>query len=224
MRLEVHRPGSSWEPLRFYTSTRKISSNSLVTLMSSTRVMDEDNSQFPLYENQSTEPFRVTEYLCGNEYYSPGTEYRWLQRYSGSASQAMETWSLSNVSITYSERGVHCSAQLVEASFRNFDGSELSGAIWSKPACEQESLPPLAVYFNDVSVVDGSAQRSVVVIPEWWNAACLPRTIAGLSACTCTCMLLLHNYCIVYSLAACQFSLSVLVPPHKHKTDLCRDK
>ena len=179
VRLEVRRPGGVWKPVRFYTSTKNISSDSLVTVVSDTHVLDENNSQFPLYENQSSQPFTITEYLCGNEYYTPDTEYRWLQHFNGTTLQDKETWSLSDVSIKYFESGLQCSSQLTESAFLNSDGSLLNSARWTMPACEQESQRPLSVYFNEASVVNGLTQRSVVIRPQWWNAVCLPRMEAG---------------------------------------------
>ena len=182
VRLEVRRPGGSWEPIRFYTSTRETSSTSLVTLVqgSDTHIVDENDVQFPLYENQSSEPFTVVEYLCGSEYYTPGTEYRLLQRYSGSPLQGVDTWSLGNVAFTYSERGIGCSARIRNTLFRNFDGSALQDASRTPPSCEEGASQQHSVFLSDVTVVDGSAQRSVVITPEWWDADCSHRLMAGL--------------------------------------------
>lgn len=184
VRLDVRRPGNNsyWEPVRFYTSTRDTSVTSLVTLDQG-NVVDENDVQFPLYENQSNEPFTVVEYLCGSEYYSPGTEYRWLQRYSGPASQGVHTWSLGNVAFTYLERGIKCSAQLRDAAYRNSDGSALEEASRTPLSCEQGASQQHTVFFSDVTVVNGSAQRSVVITPEWWDADCSHRLTPGLLVC-----------------------------------------
>lgn len=182
VRLEVRKPGGVWEPVRFYTSTTEVSPNSLVTMVSNdTHVVDENNSLFPLYENQSNQPFTITEYFCGREYYTPETEYQWLQRFNGPTMQDMETWSLSDVSIVYFESNIHCYSQLTESVYLDYNGSSLNSARWTVPACEQESSSqPLAVYFNEPSVVDGLTQRGVVIRPQWWNAHCSPRTMEGM--------------------------------------------
>ena len=158
--------------------------NSLVTVLpgdpSGTQVVDEINSLFSVLEVQSNEPFTVSEYFCGFEYYTYGTEYRWLQRYNDSSTDGRETWSLGDVSITYFERGFHCSATLTEYNFHNEDGSKLDSLNWSPPVCEQGSLEQDMIYLFNVSEVGGFAQRSVHMIPEWWNSECSNRTSEGL--------------------------------------------
>ena len=188
VRLEVRRPGFSWEPVRFYTATTGTSPSSLLTLIpgdTHDSVEDENNIIFPVYENHSREPFVVTEYFCGGEYYAPGTEYRWLQHYRGPAIPGEETWYIGNVSFTYSEHGVRCSAQLTEHAFRNAVGSELDRTSWIPPSCDHEQ--PLTVYVSGESEVEGSTQRGVLITPTWWNADCTWRTMAGL------CIILIHT-------------------------------
>ena len=181
VRLEVRRPGGNWEPVRFYTPTTSTSTNSLVTLVpgSSTHV-EAEGTQFPVYESNDSEPLRVTEYLCGVGYYAEGTEYRWLQRYTGTAREGEETWSLSNVAITYSKDDTQCSARLTRIAFQNPYSSETTGTSWTAPLCEQDAADQLAVYFSGASMVDGTAQRSVVVTPDWRTAACSSRPEGGL--------------------------------------------
>ena len=177
VRLEVRRPGNTWEPIRFYTPTNETTEISLVTLLpGGSHVEDENNSVFPVNIYNGSETYSVSEYLCGEVYYRPGTQYRWLQRYSGPSLNGMETWSLGNVSIMYAEQGVHCSVQLTERAFTNPDGLLLD---WTAPGCEQGPIQHGTVYFFNVSEVNGHAQRSVVVTPLWWNAECSPRLTAG---------------------------------------------
>ena len=185
MRLEVRKPGSTWEPIRFYTTTREATSDSLVTFLpGNSHVLDENNVTFPLYEIHDSESFTASEYICGDEHFVPGTEYRWLQRYSGPSSPAMETWFLGNVSFTYSEHGTRCSALLTKDAYCNPDGTVLELSHWTPPACNN-GTPPFTLYFSDVSEVEGYIQRGVVVTPKWWNADCSLREIPG-------------KYCIVF--------------------------
>ncbi|CAI8010541.1 Extracellular matrix protein FRAS1 [Geodia barretti] len=181
VRLEVRRPGHNWEPVRFYTATLESRDNSLITgLPGGTRVADENNSHFPVLITQVTEPFTVSEYFCGTEYYTAGTEYRWLQRYNSSAIEGQETWSLGDVSITYDEGGLHCSALLTKYHFREGNGSNLDGSIWTPLACEQQgSSQPGTLYFSRILEVDGFSQRGVLLTPTWWNSNCSSRTFAG---------------------------------------------
>jgi hypothetical protein len=181
VRLEVHRPGHNWEPVRFYTSTLESRDNSLITgLPGGTHVADENNSNFPVLVTQVTEPFTVSEYFCGTEYYTAGTEYRWLQRYNSSAVEGQETWSLGDVSITYNEGGLHCSALLTKYHFRDGNGSNLDSSVWTPLACEQQgSSQPGTLYFNRILEVDGFSERGVHLTPSWWNSNCSSRTFAG---------------------------------------------
>ena len=178
----MRRPGNNWEPIRFYTSTMELRSNSLITLLSSgtDRVTDENGTQFSVFYAESDEPFLVTEYLCGHEYYAPGTEFRWLQRYNDSAIEGQNTWSLGEVAITHIEGGIHCSAKLTRYHFLNGNGSKLDGAVWHPPVCELGSLQPDALYFMNISEVDGYAEREVILTPTWWNGNCSNRTLEGL--------------------------------------------
>ena len=181
VRLEVRRPGHNWEPVRFYTTTLESRDNSLITgLPGGTHVADENSSHFPVLVTQVTEPFTVSEYFCGTEYYTAGTEYRWLQRYNSSAIEGQETWSLGDVSITYDEGGLHCSALLTKYHFREGNGSNLDSSIWTPLACEQQgSSQPGTLYFSRILEVDGFSQRGVLLTPTWWNSNCSSRTFAG---------------------------------------------
>ena len=177
VRLEVRRPGNVWEPIRFYTTSTDSTAFSLVTLLpSGTHVQDENNLQFPIYLYNGSETNTISEYLCGEEYFSPGTEYRWLQRYNGPAVQGMEVWSVGNATIMYTERGIHCSMLLTEHAFTNPDGSVL---LTTAPECGQETTLRDTVYLFSVSEINGYAQRTVVVTPEWSNAECSSRTTEG---------------------------------------------
>ena len=149
VRLEVQRPCGVWEPVRFYTSTANVSYSSLITL-NGTHVVDQKNSWFPLYENQSSQPFTITEYLCGNKYYTPGTEYRWLQIFNDSGMQDMETWSLSDVSIVYFEGGLQCSSHTVPYSESSVvDGLTHRSVIirpqWSNAVCLPREEPGVLI-------------------------------------------------------------------------------
>ena len=145
--------------------------------------MEVEGTEFAMYENNEREPLRVTEYLCGVGYYVEGTEYRWLQRYTGTAVEGDETWSLSNVTMTYFKDDTRCSARLSHAAFDDPDGAEPSGASWTAPQCEQDTADQLAVYFSGASAVDGTTQRSVVVTPDWMTAACSSRPEGGMVTC-----------------------------------------
>lgn len=145
-----------------------------------THVVDENNLQFPLYKDESNQSFAITEYLCGREYYGSKMEYRWLQRFNGTAMQGMETWSLSNVSIVYFESGIQCFSNLTESVFLDYNGSQLESAHWVMPSCEKESPQTLNVYFNEASLMHGLTERSVILRPFWWNALCLQRVMKGL--------------------------------------------
>ena len=180
VRLEVRRPRHNWEPVRFYTATLESRNNSLIRVLSGgTHVADENNLHFPLLVIQGTGPLTVSEYLCGTEYYTAGTEYRWLQQYNNSATDGEDTWSLGEVSVTYNEGGRHCSALLTKYHFRNGNGSSLDNFSWTPPACEQDIIQPDTLYFTRLLEVDGLSQRSVLLTPTWWNANCSVRTSAG---------------------------------------------
>ena len=181
VRLEVRRPGQNWQPIRFYTATEESRTNSLVNVVSGgAHVTDENNALFPVLQTQSNGPFTVSEYLCGAEYNTPGTEYRWLQRYNSSAVEGKETWALGDVSITYQEHGIRCSAHLTKYDFRNENGSRLDNSSWTPPTCEQDPPQPGTVYLNGGSESDEFAQRSVLLTPIWWNANCSRRAAPGL--------------------------------------------
>ena len=175
VRLEVRRPGYNWEPVRLYTA--KMESRNCNTTI--TVLPGERDSHFPVFEAPGTEPFTVSEYLCGTEYYTPGTQYRWLQGYNSSVPKSLEAWTLGDVSVTYNEHGIHCSAILTKYHFRDGNGSNLDPSSWTHG---QGSSQPGTLYFSEISEheVDGFSQKSVLLTPTWWNGNCSNRTTSGI--------------------------------------------
>ena len=145
IRFEIGNSSGSWWPLRFYTSTTSTTRTSLVTLLPDNHVRavaKNYESDFPLYVNSNTEPFKVTEYLCGGVHFTSDTKFRWLQRYRGVARANQNTWSLSNVSIGYWNSYEWCTVPVQQSDFATVGGS-------SEPMCEDENRGNNAIFFSE---------------------------------------------------------------------------
>jgi len=111
---------NQWIPIRYYTATTAMGSTSLVKLVNNTHVEAEFpnyNSTFPLQVCNSTEPIKITEYLCGEQFVTPVTRFRWFQRYSGASLADRNTWSLDNLTITLWNGSCH--SVIMEEDFEN---------------------------------------------------------------------------------------------------------
>lgn len=109
-----------WIPIRYYTATTAMGPTSLAKLVNNTHVEAEFpkyNSTFPLQVCNSTEPIKITEYLCGEQFVTPVTRFRWFQRYSGASVADRNTWSLDNLTITLWNGSCH--SVIMEEDFEN---------------------------------------------------------------------------------------------------------
>ena len=129
-------------------------------------------STFPLYLNDSREPFRVTEYLCGSMYLSQDIEFRWLQRYSEAARDGIATWSISNVSISSFSTNNMCMLQL---EIINSRGRSLS------PTCSDLNGDGTeTIFFGEASTSsDRVARRRMIIKPDWRRRTCSDHSISG---------------------------------------------
>lgn len=178
IRLEYHNSSEEfWQPIRFYTSTTTTTSTSLVTLLPNNRVnavAKNYESEFPLYINNSTEPFKVTEYLCASKYFTSNLEFRWLQRYKGATGDDRDPWFLSNVSIGYWNNREWCTVQVQQSDFDIVGGS-------STPMCEDGNEGENTIFFSEGTLApDLIPRRRVIMTPNWNTATCSIRNVSGM--------------------------------------------
>ena len=121
IRFEVGIVNSNqWMPIRYYTATTATGPSSLVKLVNNSHVEAialNYNSTFPLQVCNSTEPIPITEYICGEEFVTPFTRFRWFQRYSGASLADRNTWSLDNLTVTLWNGSCH--NVIMEEDFEN---------------------------------------------------------------------------------------------------------
>ena len=176
IRFEIGNSSGSWWPIRFYTSTTSTTSSSLVTLLPNNHVRAVAKnyaSDFPLYANSNTGPFTVTEYFCGGVHFTSDTVFRWLQRYRGVARNNWDTWSLSNVSISYWNNHEWCTVPVQQSDFAVVGNS-------STAMCEDENRGNNAIFINEATTApDGIPRRRVIMRPNWNAATCSNRTVSG---------------------------------------------
>ena len=177
IRLEVRNKKISdmWKSIRFYASTNNTNVVTFASLLTDNLVnVAAKNyvSTFPFYLNNSREPFRVTEYLCGSMYLSQDTKFRWLQRYSGAARRGDATWSISNVSISYFNNSNMCMLQ--------HEVIDSPGRSLTLPCSDLNGDGNDGIFFGEASTSsDKIARRRLIIKPDWKQSPCSDHSVSG---------------------------------------------